>query len=141
EPLKSVLAAAEIASASARKAFMTDMAGDLDEKLLQDFASDTARKMSVSGIDPADLLASYDGSIDSHIQASRWLQTESMLLQNPAGENDAPDVLHLLYVDKGTTMVSNDKLSTRIAAALWPDRVISLPQFLSNVIPSDLQEP
>jgi hypothetical protein len=56
-----------------------------------------------------------------------------MLLQNPAGENDAPDVLHFLYVDKGTTMVSNDKLSTRIAAALWPDRVVSVPEFLINV--------
>jgi hypothetical protein len=133
EPLKSVLAAAEIGSASARRAFTTDIAGDLDEKLLQDCASATAQKMSVSGVGPADLLASYDGSIDSHIQASRWLQTESMLLQNPAGENDAPDVLHFLYVDKGTTMVSNDKLSTRIAAALWPDRVVSVPEFLINV--------
>ena len=135
EPLKTLLATAAIDSASKRRALIEEFTGDLDEKLLRDAASATLANMSALDSDPTHLLSSYDGSIDRYIQASRWLQFESMLLQNPAGENDAPDVLHFLYVGNDATMVSSDKLSARIAAALWPERVISIPHFLRDVTP------
>jgi hypothetical protein len=135
EPLRTLLATAAIDTASKRRALVEEFARDLDEKLLQDSASATVANMSVLDLDPAQLLTLYNGSIHRYIQATRWLQFDSMLLQNSAGENDAPDVLHFLYVDNDTRMISSDKLSARIAAGLWPERVVSIPQFLKDVTP------
>lgn len=128
EPLKTLMAEAGLGPVSKRKELIEEVAAELDQKLLDDVAAKCAMELAVVGTQkaPADLLSKYDGSLDHYIQASRWLQLESMLFQNPSGENDAPDVLHFLYVDKETQMVSNDALSKRISGALWPNRLISI---------------
>jgi hypothetical protein len=131
DPMKSLLDQGGLGPAQAKQRLNAEIAAEIDEELLSQAAEIVAAELSRSGRDfkSEDLLEVYDGGLKYHLQASRWIQLESMVFGNLPGENDAPDILHFLYVDANAVMVSNDKLSHRIASALWPEKVVRIEQF------------
>ncbi len=128
QPLKATLEAAGLGSAQARRKLNSDISSEMDKELLRQAATLVASGTERIGR-AEELLKTYDGGLDYHIQASRWTQFEYMTLGNLPGENDASDILHFLYVNATTTMVSDDRLCNKIASALWPGKVIKIDEF------------
>ena len=108
-----------------------EIAPELDVKLLTEAATICAGRISAAGRPCTydELLARYDGTLKWSIQASRFVQTEALPTGNTPARNDMIDILHFLYVNEGTILISEDSLSIKICDALWPERRMSLEAF------------
>lgn len=73
-----------------------------------------------------ELVASYDKSINPFLLASSYYVDQKISLKNDVAKNDSIDLLHLLYIREGDTIVSDDKLLNRILPIAYPQCIVKV---------------
>lgn len=71
-----------------------------------------------------ELVTSYDKSINPFLLASSYYVDQKNSFKNDVAKNDSIDLLHLLYIREGDTIVSDDALLNRILPIAYPQCII-----------------